>query len=74
MSPHLPGRSDIPDLDPGGSMKSRAARIMDHTLELAAEEQVSISSDSDEEEATVKPNASQRRQVQNAKFDALYVE
>lgn len=60
--------------NPPGDVRSRATVVMDQALELAAEEQLSVSSESDEEDVTAtQPTTTQRRQLQNAKFNALYV-
>jgi hypothetical protein len=67
------------DIDVDGKMRSRATEIMDQALELAAEERLSISSGTDDDDddddyaSTTKPNTTQRQQLQNAKFNDLYV-
>lgn len=62
-------------LNAGGNVRSRAAEVMDQAIEQAAEEQLPISSESDDSEDVLatKPTTTQRQQLQNAKFNDLYV-
>lgn len=76
MSTQIPESSDpTAGLRVNNNVRNRATEVMDQALELAAEERLSISSESDDDDdvSTAKPNTTQRRQIQNAKFDALYV-